>query len=189
MWSLKEKIANHILLQNDWMETELLSFEGNVVLIKVSEIEIYFKIDSNGQVFVIESYEEPDVSIKMNLKSLINQITIQKMSGVNIEGNIELAKKITGVLRKIKWDYESDLSQYLGDVAAVSISKISRNIVTNSKKTITSFAETIIEYWQEEAGILSKKTQIEKYIKQVDLISEDVDRLEQRLDLLLKGID
>ena len=44
MWSLKEKIANHILLQNEWMKTELLSFEGNVVLIKVSEIEIYFEI-------------------------------------------------------------------------------------------------------------------------------------------------
>ena len=81
------------------------------------------------------------------------------------------------------------LSYYIGDAAAASIAKISRSIVTNSKKNISSFAETVIEYWQEEAQILSKKIQIEKYIKQVDLISEDVDRAEQRLDLLLKGMD
>ena len=189
MPSLKEKIANHILLQNDWMKTELVGFEGNVVLIKISEIKIYFEIDSYGQIFLIDSYEKPDVSIKMNLKSLIDQITIQKMSGVNLEGNVELAKKLTEVLKKIKWDYENDLSYYIGDAAAASIAKISRSIVTNSKKNITSFAETVIEYWQEEAEILSKKTQIEKYVKQVDLISEDVDRAEQRLDLLLKGMD
>ena len=49
--------------------------------------------------------------------------------------------------------------------------------------------ETVVEYWQEESEILSKKTRVEKYIKQVDLIAEDVERAEQKLTLLLKSLD
>ena len=100
MLSLKTKIANHILMQNDWMQTDLKKFAGNIILIKVSEIEILFKINSEGQIFVIESYEKPNVSIKMSLKSLFDQMTIQNMSDINLEGNIELAKKIAEIFQK-----------------------------------------------------------------------------------------
>lgn len=189
MLSLKTKIANHILMQNDWMQTDLKKFAGNIILIKVSEIEILFKINSEGQIFVIESYEKPNVSIKMSLKSLFDQMTIQNMSDINLEGNIELAKKIAEVLKKIKWDYEGDLSYFLGDKVAVNISKIGRGVITQSKKNINSLMETVVEYWQEESEILSKKTRVEKYIKQVDLIAEDVERAEQKLTLLLKSLD
>ena len=84
MSSLKAKIANHILMQNDWMQTDLKKFAGNIILIKVSDIEIFFKINSEGQIFVIDSYEKPNVSIKMSLKSLFDQITVQNISDINI---------------------------------------------------------------------------------------------------------
>ena len=81
MSSLKAKIANHILMQNDWMQTDLKKFAGNIILIKVSDIEIFFKINSEGQIFVIDFETDRIIAIQaihdnFNFKTLVYDVLI-----------------------------------------------------------------------------------------------------------------
>lgn len=185
---LKNTIVNHVLSQNDWMKTKLKGFEGKSIAINISNVIVNFIIKDGGQIFLIDNCDKPDSIIEMSFETLISQITNKKIANISIKGDIELAKEVTDVLKKIKWDFEEDLSQVIGDVPATELTKIGRKILKETKTNLISIGETFKEYWQEENPILAKKRHIEKFLSEVDLIAEDVDRVEAKIEVLQRHL-
>ena len=74
MEKLRRIILNHVLFQNDWMSTRLKKFHNKTILIKISELSIYFSVNKKGLLEHIGHVKNPDASISMPIKSLINQI-------------------------------------------------------------------------------------------------------------------
>ncbi len=185
---LKKTIVNHVLSQNDWMKTKLKGFEGKSIAINISNVIVNFIIKDGGQIFLIDNCDKPDSIIEMSFETLISQITNKKIADISIQGDIELAKEVTDVLKKIKWDIEEDLSQVIGDVPATELAKIGRKILKETKTNLISIGDTFKEYWQEENPILAKKRHIEKFLSEVDLIAEDVDRVEAKIEVLQRHL-
>ena len=103
------------------------------------------------------------------------------MSQVRIEGDTELAKTLAKVLQNIKWDYEEDLSKVLGDISANKASTFAKDTAKEAKQQVVNFAEMAAEYWQEENPLIAKKRHVEDFVQQVDVLRDDVERLEKRL--------
>jgi len=57
---LKKFILNHILSQNDWMSSRLKKFHNKTILIKISELEFYFKINDQGLLVLAEKKENAE---------------------------------------------------------------------------------------------------------------------------------
>ena len=187
--NIRKIILDHLLSQNDWMQTKLIEHKNKVVVIEISGLKLIFKIDKNGLLHSISESEKFDCIIKLTVNDFINQLINKNNGNVSIEGDLELANQISQVLRKIEWDIEDDLSKYIGDIPAIQATKVLKKIVTNSKKNISNITGALLEYWQEENKILTKKRNVEIFNSKVDKIVEDTERLEAKINIIIEKIN
>jgi len=186
--NIKKIILDHLLSQNDWMKTKLIDHKNKVVVIEISGLKLIFKIDENGLLHSVNESEKFDCIIKLTVNDFITQLTTKNNSNVSIKGDLELANQISQVLRKIEWDIEDDLSKYIGDIPAIQTTKVLKKIITNSQKNLGNITGALLEYWQEENKILTKKRNIEIFNSEVDKIVEDTERLEAKINIIIEKI-
>lgn len=184
MEKLRKIILNHVLSQNDWMSTRLKKFHNKTILIKISELSMYFSVNKKGLLEYIGQVKNPDASISMPIKSLINQILHKENKDITIKGDIDLAREVSEILKKIKWDVEEDLSKIIGDVAANRVGILGEKVFNESKKITISIAEAFKEYWEEEKPLIAKKNRVHQFLAEIDNISEDVERIEAKINSL-----
>ena len=184
MDKLRKLVLNHVLFQNDWMSSRIKKFHNKTILIKISELSMYFKVNNQGLLELVNQVKNPDASISMPIKSLINQILHKENKDITIKGDIDLAREVSEILKKIKWDVEEDLSKIIGDVAANRVGILGEKVLNESKKITTSIAEAFKEYWEEEKPLIAKKNRVHQFLAEIDNISEDVERIEAKINSL-----
>ena len=135
-----------------------------------------------GEVGVADATISLNPSLALRLLAKDPQASQQ----VSIEGDTELATSLAKVLQGMKWDYEEDLSQLIGDIPANKISAFGKHAVNTAKEQASNLAEMISEYWQEEQPLIAKKRHVEAFIQEVDQLRDDTERLEKRLSKLRK---
>ena len=183
---IKKIILDHLLSQNDWMQTKLIDHKDKVVVIEISGLKLILKIDEKGLLHSLYESEEFDCVIKLTVNDFINQLINKKNGNISIKGDLELANQVSQVLKKIEWDVEEDLSKYIGDIPATQATKVLKKIVTNSQKNISNISGALLEYWQEENKILTKKRDVEIFNSEVDKIVEDTERLEAKIKKIVE---
>jgi ubiquinone biosynthesis protein UbiJ len=107
---------------------------------------------------------------------------------IQIEGDTHLATALAKVFAEMRWDYEDDFSKVIGDVPAYKIGEFARHAASTVKQTGINMAEMLSEYWQEEKPMLAKKRHIEQFNADVDTLRADTERLEKRLNKLVKTL-
>ena len=182
---IKKIIGNHLLSQNDWMQSDLINHKNKIVIIEISGFKTIFKVKEDGQVEMINDSKDYNCKIKLTVNDLIGQLVNNKNGKISIEGDIELANKISQVLRKIEWDLEEDLAKYIGDIPAIRTTKALKKIKNTTKENIKTLTSSLIEYWQEENKILAKTRDVEMFNKKIDTIVEDTERVEARINNII----
>jgi ubiquinone biosynthesis protein UbiJ len=183
---IKKIILDHLLSQNDWMQSKLVDHKNKIIIIKISDLKLILKVDENGLLHSLNEAEKFDCIIKLTVNSFISQLINNNNSNISIEGDLELANQVAQVLKKIEWDIEEDLSKYIGDIPAIKTTKILKKVVTKGQKNIGNITGALLEYWQEENKILTKKRNVEIFNSEVDKIVEDTERLEARIKIMIK---
>ena len=133
---IKTKLINHLLNQNDWMQTKLQPYLGMVIVLEIDTLLLKFTVNNEGQLIVNDTENPPDAHIQMTLKSLIQLITQKKKNGITVKGNLDLANEFSKVIENIEWEMEEDLSRFIGDIPAGEITKISKIVLKQTKKNI-----------------------------------------------------
>ena len=185
---IKAKLINHLLSQNDWMQTKLKPYSEMIVELEIDTLSIKFIVSSEGQLVVADPEVSSDTYIHMTIKGLIQLITQKKKNEITVKGNLDLANDFSKVIEELEWDMEEDLSRFVGDIPATEITKISKKVFKHTKTNIKNLAENFIEYWQEENKILSKNDDLEIFNANVDELSEDVDRVEAKINNYIKEL-
>ena len=185
---IKKIILDHLLSQNDWMQTKLIDHKNKVVVIEISSIKLILKIDEKGLLHSLNETKEFDCIIKLTVNDFINQLINKNNGNISIKGDLELAHQVSQVLKRIEWDVEEDLSKYIGDIPATQATKVLKKIVTNSQKNISNISGALLEYWQEENKILTKKRDVGIFNSEVDKIVEDTERLEAKIKKIVEKI-
>ena len=183
---IKKIILDHLLSQNDWMQSKLVDHKNKIIVIEISDLKLILKVGENGLLHSLSEAEKFDCIIKLTVNSLISQLINNNNSNISIEGDIELANQVAQVLKKIEWDIEEDLSKYIGDIPAIQTTKILKKVVARGQKNIGNITGALLEYWQEENKILTKKRNVEIFNSEVDKIVEDTERLEARIKIMIK---
>ena len=185
---IKDKLINHLLNQNDWMQTRLKPYVGMIIELEIDTLSLKFLVNNKGQLIVSDPESPPDAYIQMTIKSLVQLIAQKKKNGITVKGNLDLANNFSNVIEGLEWDMEEDLSRFIGDIPATEITKISKKFIKQSKSNIRNMAENFIEYWQEENKILSKNDDLEIFNVHVDELEEDVDRVEAKINNYIKEL-
>jgi ubiquinone biosynthesis protein UbiJ len=103
---------------------------------------------------------------------------------VEIHGDVALGQRFEAVLREIDIDWEEQLSRLVGDVAAHQVGKLVRDTMAWGAKSVETLSRDVGEYLQEESRQLPQRDEVDAFLGAVDLLRDDVARLEARVNRL-----
>lgn len=152
---------NHLLSQNNSGSLYLSNFAGQTVRLQLClanpeqsskipkmlrTLEATVQITAQGN-FVCkrELADRPHaVSVRCQISTVLVRDLLHKgspslMKHTQISGDVALASALAKLLSSLHWDFEEDLSQCVGDVAAYQASLVLKNM----KKTAFSMADRI----------------------------------------------
>lgn len=185
---LLTRILAHLMTQNQWAKPMLMPFGGQSVKFNLIPISATLAILEDGSMAMAGDSNQPDATVTLSPSTALRLLTKDTSANnmIKIDGNSALAAELAKVLQNISWDIEEDLSHLIGDAPANEIMKFGKNTMAQGRSKITNLAEMVTEYWQEEQPLIAKKRHVTQFIKEVDQLREDADRLEKRLEKLFR---
>jgi ubiquinone biosynthesis protein UbiJ len=174
---------NHLISQESWALTRLRAFSGAHVSIVGLPLPITLKIDEHGLFTSAENNSEPDVTLSLPVDAFGKAIVSpdKLMSSVKISGSVDLAEGLGFIFRNLRWDMESDLARFIGDIPAHRLSRIGSSLATQAADGIHRAAQNIVEYSRDESQLLVSNSELMQFGSEVDALRDDLARLEQRL--------
>lgn len=151
-------------------------------------------IASSGAALSIRRAEEPaDASISGGPLSLgivgsgLSREPITR-GAVEIRGDAELAEKFQELLRLLRPDFEEELAVLLGDVPAHRIGRLARGAFGWSGRAAATLWRDLGDYAAHERRDLVSAVEGETFLRDIDALREDTDRLAARLDQLERRV-
>ncbi len=117
------RLLQHLISQNSWANAMLQPFAGKSVQFNVAFISNSLVILENGNLAIAGEVNTADAIVTISpglLLRLIAKDEAAKMQ-ISIEGDTHLAAELAKVLANVRWDYEDDLSNFIGDIPASKI--------------------------------------------------------------------
>jgi ubiquinone biosynthesis protein UbiJ len=103
---------------------------------------------------------------------------------VEIRGDAELAQKFRELVLLLRPDPEEELSRVVGDIPAHQVGRFARMALGWTHTAATTTLQNIAEYLGHERQHLVPRNEGEQFLRGVDAVREDVDRLDARITLL-----
>lgn len=109
--------------------------------------------------------------------------------GVQLHGSIELAKRFSAVLQRLDPDWEELFAPYCGDVLAQKLGHALRMGHRWRQQTLAQWARDGSEYLREEARHLPHAIELDDWMRDVDRLRADADRLELRVRRMKQHVE
>lgn len=103
-----------------------------------------------------------------------------------MSGDGEIAARFRELLTLLKPDPEEELALVLGDVPAHQLARLSRRAAAWSAQAADTAWRTSADYLAHERADLVPRQEGEQFLRGVDALREDLDRVSARLELLAK---
>ncbi|MDO9393247.1 MAG: SCP2 sterol-binding domain-containing protein [Methylotenera sp.] len=187
---ISTRLLQHLIAQNSWADAMLQPFASKSVQFNVGFITSSLVILENGNLAIAGETNIPDATVTIP-PSLILRLFAKDETAkrrIIIEGDTHLAAELAKVFANMRWDYEDDLSNLIGDIPANKIGNFGRQTANTLKETSVNIAEMLSEYWQEEMPMIAKKRHVEQFNSEVDTLRADVERVEKKLAKLTQKI-
>lgn len=147
----------------------------------MSPFSFIFLIQENGEFGLAPESAAADVVLSFTPGILLRILAADEaaMNLVDVSGNTSMAAEIGYIAKNIRWDVEEDLSRVVGDILAHRMVQTGEAFWEWQKQSIFGIAQTLVEYWTEERPLLAKPLQVQRFIREVDLLRDDTERLEK----------
>jgi len=169
---------------------------GRVIAIECTapQVTVFVRPHSGG--FILQSqYEQtPDCCISgsalalLKLMSADNKTNALFVNQIRLTGDLELSKKLQGLLADLDIDWEAKLAEYLGDIPAHQIGNQARSLYSWSKSASQSLLLDIEEYLHEETRDLPPREELAPFYRDIEHLALATDRLSARIERLQKTL-
>jgi len=106
-----------------------------------------------------------------------------------MSGDAEIAGKFRELLTLLKPDPEEELSLVLGDVAAHQLARLARGALAWSARAADTAWRSTADYLAHERADLVPRHEGEQFLRGVEALRENLDRLAARIELLARRRD
>lgn len=107
---------------------------------------------------------------------------------VEVEGDAGLAQEFGDFIGGLEIDWEEQLSRLTGDPVAHQVGSGFRSAGRWGRRAFDTLADDLKEYLQEEARVLPTAYEMEVFLRDVDTLRDDAERLEARIKRLRKQL-
>ena len=189
-----ENALNHYLYLDPQALARLEDMEGRVIAIDIVGLnESLYLFPSVEGIMVLTDFDgEADTTISGTPLALArlgmteDAASVLFAGEVKISGDTRLGNQFKKILAQVNIDWEEQLSVYLGDVLAHQMGNMARDVSRWFARSRDSLQMDIGEYLQEESRLVASNAEIEKFVKDVDVLREAIDRLEARINRVKK---
>ncbi len=98
---------------------------------------------------------------------------------VQMSGDPELAREVLFVAQNLRWDAEEDLSRVFGDIIAHRIVQAAGDLKHWQRQATDNLARSAAAYWTDEQPLLATRHDVERFVREVDALRDDVARFEK----------
>ena len=165
--------------------------EGSTLQVDVDGFTRVRASCSSGRLALLAGDDSPaDAVISGSPPALLQMFraatpSAQTRSSVQIRGDAEIANLYRELFAAARPDLEEEMSRWVGDLPARHLAQLAKSVRTWARRARRTAGENIAEYLQEEGRDLVSKTEVEEFLRGVDGVRDDVDRIEARL----KGLE
>ncbi len=170
------------------------SMEGKVIAVEILGLnESVYLFPGADSIMVMSDFDgEADATISGSPIALAklgvadDAASIMFSGEVKISGDTRLGNQFKKVLSQLNIDWEEQLSKFVGDVAAHQVGNAVQSFSKWFRRSKQSLELDVGEYLQEESRLIPTNAELNKFIKDVDVLREDVDRLQAHIERLKK---
>ncbi len=187
--STLENLLNRGLPRSPRARQLCAELAGRSVAIEIRDIA-RLRVSSNGQTLTVTHDEEPaDATVSGGPLGLVSLAAdspeaAPKLRGVTIGGDAELAQKFRELGELLRPDLEEELSLVVGDVPAHQLGRLARVALDFGRRAMSTTLRNAAEYLAHERADLVSRNEGEQFLRGVDAVREDADRLAVRLERL-----
>lgn len=175
-----EKALNHYLkLSSDTME-RMSELAGKVIHIRLRGLPFdFYLVPDHDKLHVNEHYiGQVDTTTEGSVFDFLC------FEGITIQGDSEVAHQLAKIFTMHEIDWEEHLSYYFGDLIANQLSRFIKQFIDYFERTKQHLELDLGEYIQEEMKVTPQSEAVEDFITQVDLVRDEVARLEAHIKQL-----
>ena len=191
-----EQALNSSLALDPKTGERLSRLHGKVIALELrgTGITLSLQPTSEGKLRLMGDYDDKvDTTLRGAPLSLLRMSTGRTgeamFSGeVTIDGDVELGQQIQRIFEQLDIDWEEHLSRLTGDIVAHQLGNTIRSMLAWGERTASHIGLDTADYLQEETDTLPVAWEVEAFIKGVDTLRSDVDRIEARIKRLEKLI-
>lgn len=109
-------------------------------------------------------------------------------SGLAIDGNVDTVQAFADVAEQLDIDFEALAARYIGDFPARKLSRALDSVQQFVRSTVDAVAEDQGYYLREDSGLLITSEALDSFVREVDELRADSERLSQRISRLRQHI-
>jgi ubiquinone biosynthesis protein UbiJ len=180
-------MLNRMLAREAWARDKLVPFAGRAARIEALPFALLLKIAHDGTM-VAHDTGEPSVTIGLSLSSLPLALLepSKALQDVRLVGDAEFAQALSFVLQNLRPEPEEELSRFIGDAAAVRLVAVLRTSASHWRQLAERMLENTVHYVVAENPMVIGRDEAAEFVREVNRLRDDVERLEKRFDLLAR---
>jgi ubiquinone biosynthesis protein UbiJ len=191
-----EKVLNRYLQLDPETIIRLRELDGKVIAMQFQHLDyqVYFQCIANKICLLAKYNGLADVTLQgtpfdfMRLGVTEGSSSALFASDIVVSGDMEVAEKFKAVFAQLNIDWEEQLSQVTGDVIAHQVGSFVRALCEWARQSSSTLQKDITEYMQEETRLLPTRVELEDFFAAVDVLRNDVDRLQARIERLQQNL-
>jgi len=189
---LIERSCNRLLRAHPEARAHLARLEGKVMALHVlgTGMACYVRFHTHGVALLGEAPIETHVAVAGPPFALARALAardadLSAVQGeVSISGDVALARRVKALFEAVDVQWEEHLSSVVGDPAARRLGNTLRGLNRWASRSLGTLLVDAGEYVTEEARLVPARSELEAFAAAVDLLRDDVDRLEARAQRL-----
>lgn len=184
--SLVVSLLNRLLEYEAWPRQRLLPYSGQTATIEGGPLHIALTVDDGGLFSLASPGCPSDVTISFGtdapFKLLADPASV--FTSARLTGAASFAEALGFVFRNLRWDYEGDIAGIIGDIPARRMARFFADGIAWHRSALGRLGANLKEYATDESALLTSGRDITQFCDAVDLLRDDLARLEKRLALL-----
>jgi ubiquinone biosynthesis accessory factor UbiJ len=186
-------LANRILRLDPENLERLGDFEGKIIALAPASAPaptLHVRPSAEG-FHLLAAYDgDADVTLRGTVPAFVrlaaggSAAELMGATELVIEGDLDLGRRFQRFLAGLHIDWEEQAARVIGDLAAHQLCNVMRDLGAWRRQATQALSADIREYLQEESRMLAPPTRVDTFLRAVDQLRADADRLEARLGRL-----
>jgi ubiquinone biosynthesis protein UbiJ len=177
--------ANRLLDAEPWARERLARFAGETIELSPLPLPpLRVTILEDGRLQA--GGDAPDLTLQAGPGAIfaLGRGEEEFLRAVQLSGDARLAQEVASLARNLRWDFEEELSRFVGDVAAHRIAGAARELAAwqlDAAKRVTAAAADFLTH---EAPLLVRRQPQAQRAREVAELRDALARLEERIERL-----